>query len=140
MRKTATTLTCLLILLSGVAWAQVITGTISGTVSDETGAVLPGVEVIVTNTDTSTVRAVVTDDAGRYSAPRLSLGNYEVQAGLTGFQTGVRSGIKLTVGREAIVDIQLSIGAISERVVVEGEAPLVESTTSTVTVRTADAE
>ena len=124
---------CVLFVISSVAWAQVTTGTISGTVSDETGGVLPGVAVIVTNTETGVGRAVVTDDEGRYNAPSLSLGDYEVSAGLTGFQTGVRSGIRLTVGREAIVDITLSIGSISERVVVEGEAPLVESTSSTVT-------
>ncbi len=133
MKRTATTLTCLLILFSGPIWAQVTTGNISGTVSDETGGVLPGVAVTVTNTDTGINRVVVTGDEGRYRASSLSLGNYEVQAGLTGFQTGVRSGIKLTVGREAIVDIQLSIGSISERVVVTGEAPLVELTTTTVT-------
>ncbi|MDA2934226.1 TonB-dependent receptor [Acidobacteria bacterium AH-259-D05] len=132
MTRTTINILCVLLLVSGIAWAQVTTGTISGTVSDETGGVLPGVEVTVTNTDTGGVRAVVTDDAGRYSAPNLTLGNYEVSAGLTGFQTGVRSGIKLTVGREAIIDISLRIGEISERVVVEGEAPLVEATSSTV--------
>jgi outer membrane receptor for ferrienterochelin and colicin len=61
------------------------------------------------------------------------LGNYEVEAGLAGFQTSVRSGIQLTVGREAVVDIRLSIGEISERVVVEGEAALVETTSPTLT-------
>ncbi len=132
MKRTAIVVTFLLILVSGLAWAQVTTGTISGTVSDETGGVLPGVEIQVTQVDTGATRSVVSDDEGRYSAPSLSLGNYEVQAALTGFQTAVRSGIRLTVGREAIVNVQLQIGSISERVVVEAEAALVESTSSTV--------
>jgi hypothetical protein len=116
-----------------VAWAQETTGTISGTITDETGAVLPGVDMTVLNTNTGISRSVISDDEGRYNATSLSLGEYEVQAALAGFQTGVRTGIGLTVGRVAIVDIQLSIGSISERVIVEGEAPLVESTSSVIT-------
>ena len=122
-----------LVLCFSAGLAQVTTGTISGTVTDETGGILPGVEVTVTHTDTNLNRSVVTDDEGRYIAPNLSLGNYEVQVGLTGFRTGVRSGIQLTIGREAEVDFTLAVGEISERVIVEGEAPLVEATTSTVT-------
>ncbi len=116
-----------------LAWAQVTTGTILGTVSDETGGVLPRVEITLTNTETGINRTVITGDEGTYRAPNLSLGNYEVQAELAGFQTSVRSGIQLTVGREAVVNIRLSIGEISERVVVEGEAALVETTSPTLT-------
>lgn len=110
--------------------AQVTTATISGTLKDETGAILPGATVKITNLDTGITRTVITDDQGRYHAPNLSLGNYEVQAELTGFQTGVRRGITLTVGREAIVDFTLKVGEITERVIVTGEAPLVETTKS----------
>jgi len=116
-----------------LAWAQTTTGTILGTVSDETGGVLPGVEITLTNTDTGASRTVVSDDEGRYRSPNLTLGNWEVQAALTGFQTSVRSGIQLTVGREAVVNLRLSIGEITERVVVEGEAPLVETTSPALT-------
>ena len=73
-----------------LTWAQVTTGTILGTVSDETGGVLPGVEVTLTNNDTGVSRSVVTGDEGTYRAPNLTLGNYEVQASLAGFQTGGR--------------------------------------------------
>lgn len=114
-----------------LAWAQVTTGTILGTVTDETGAVLPGVTITLTNTDTGLTRTVISNDEGTYRGPSLTLGNYEVQAELAGFQTGVRSGIQLTVGREAVVNIRLSIGEITERVVVQGEASLVETTSST---------
>ncbi|MEE8350519.1 MAG: TonB-dependent receptor [Acidobacteriota bacterium] len=125
--------TVLAITLCPTAWAQVTTGNISGTISDETSGVLPGVEVTLTNTDTSISRHVVSDDEGRYRASNLTLGSYAVQAELAGFQTSVRSGITLTVGSEALVDLTLSVGEITERVVVEGQAPMIESTSSTIT-------
>ncbi|MBI4456389.1 MAG: TonB-dependent receptor [Acidobacteria bacterium] len=110
--------------------AQETTATISGLVRDDSGAVLPGVSISVKHLDTGRTRETVTDDEGRYHAPNLAVGNYEVQATLTGFQTAVRSGMKLTVGREAIVDFTLKIGEITEKVTVTGEAPLVETTKS----------
>src|SRR6266849_227430 len=66
----------------------------------------------------------------RYYAPNLSLGEYEVRAELPGFSAGVRSGIHLTVGREAVVDLQLKVGQISENFTVSGEAPLIQLTTA----------
>ncbi|MBI2816805.1 MAG: TonB-dependent receptor [Acidobacteria bacterium] len=115
-----------------VAKAQVTTATISGTVRDETGAVLPAVNVTIKNLNTGIARTMVTDDRGRYNAPNLLLGNYEVQAELSGFQTAVRSGITLTVGQEAIVDFTTKVGSVTEKIVVTGEAPIVETTTATV--------
>src|ERR1700693_2313306 len=121
----------LLVFLSGgITWAQVTTGTISGTVKDSTGAVLPGAKVVVLNEETGISRTVETDAAGRYSALSLGLGNYRVTGSLEGFQTEVRSGIVLTVGREAVVDLSLAVGAVTQTVEVIGEAPLVESTTA----------
>ena len=119
-------------LLSYPALAQQ-SATISGTVTDDTGGILPGVSVIVTHLDTARAREVVTDDEGRYRASNLALGNYQVEAGLTGFQTTIRSGITLTVGQQADIDLALSVGAITERVVVTGDAPLVDTQSSTVT-------
>ncbi|MBI2822618.1 MAG: TonB-dependent receptor [Acidobacteria bacterium] len=112
--------------------AQVTTASISGTVKDDTGAVLPGVTVTARNLDTGKTRVLITDDAGRYRAPELDLGSYELQAELSGFQTTVRSGITLTLGREAIVDMVLKVGELTEKVVVQGEAALVETTSATV--------
>jgi len=108
--------------------AQVNTATISGTVHDASGAVLPGVSVAIQNQDTGISRTVTTNEAGRYSAPALTLGNYQVTAELQGFQSQVRSGIALTVGREAVVDFTLAVGAVSQTLEVTGEAPLVELT------------
>ena len=110
--------------------AQVNTGTISGVVQDASGAAIVAGEVTVRNVDTGTTRTLMTDSGGRYTAPDLPIGNYEVQAQHPGFQTEARIGINLTVGREAVVNLSLKVGQISERVLVTGEAPLVEVTTS----------
>ncbi len=118
---------------SHVAMAQVTTASILGTAKDETGAVLPGVTVTVTNQETGIARVVFTDDAGRYRAAQLALGDdYRIEAELTGFQKSIRQGISLTLGREAVVDLLMTIGDIAEQIVVQGEAPLIQSTNASV--------
>jgi len=117
-------------LSAAVSWAQT-TGSISGTVKDSTGAVLPSAKVMLLNEETGISRTVQSDASGRYSAPSLGLGNYRVTGSLEGFQTEIRTGIVLTVGREAVVDLTLTVGAVSQSVEVTGEAPMVESTTAT---------
>src|SRR5439155_23184459 len=79
--------------LSGPVYAQGTTGTILGVVQDSSGAVIPGVSVTVKNLNTGITRTVTTDEGGRYTIPDLSLGSYEVEGQLPGFQTEVRSGI-----------------------------------------------
>src|SRR2546425_12009205 len=119
------------VLLCGIlAYGQPTGGTILGALSDESGARLPGVTVTITHLDTGIVRSVTTDEAGRYRAPSLGLGNYEVKAELVGFRTAVRTGIQLTVAEEAVVNVTLSVGTVSEQVKVTGEAPLVEITSA----------
>jgi outer membrane receptor protein involved in Fe transport len=120
--------------LLGTVWAsaQVTTGTISGTITDPSGAVLPNVKVEVLNEGTGVSRTVATDAAGRYSAPMLPVGNYKVSGSIEGFQTELRSGIVLTVGREATIDMRMQVGAVSQTVEVTGEAPLVQTTEATV--------
>src|SRR5262249_31381166 len=111
-----------LILLWGtLAYSQTTAGTILGVVSDESGARLPGVTVAITHLDTGIVRSVTTDEAGRYRAPGLGLGNYEVKVELSGFRTALRSGIQLTVAAEVVVNLSLSVGVVSEQVNVSGE-------------------
>ena len=118
------------LILSGPLYAQVTTGTILGVVQDASGAVIPGVSVTVKNLDTGITRTATTDEGGRYTLPDLTLGNYQVEGQLAGFQTEVRTGITLTVGREAVVNLALKVGQISDRVTITEEAPLVESTTA----------
>ena len=115
-----------------LAQAQSTTATISGTVTDATGAVIAGATVRASNQETGINRGTVTDSSGRYSLPQLGLGLFSVEATMAGFQTEVRSGIRLTVGREAVVDLRLNVGAVTERVEVTGEAPLVQTKDSAV--------
>src|ERR1700688_1852323 len=118
----------LISLSAGIGFAQEVTGTISGTVKDSSGAVIPRAQVQVLNQDTGIARAVQTDVTGRYSALLLALGNYRVTATAQGFQTEVRSGIVLTVGREAVVDMAMAVGAMTQKVEVTGEAAVVNTT------------
>jgi hypothetical protein len=82
----------------GISWAQT-TGSIAGTATDTSGAVIPQVMVTITNVETGTARTATTDDRGYYQVLSLQVGNYEVSAGAPGFKTAVRKGIDLTVGR-----------------------------------------
>ena len=120
------------LLAGALSLAQVTTGTISGTVQDASGAAIAGAELTIRNLDTGATRVMASDATGRYAAPDLGVGNYEIQAQHAGFQTAIRSGITLTVGREATVSLSLNVGQISEKVTVVGEAPLVETTNANI--------
>lgn len=137
--RTAQRIICLVCLFGGMSSTlagQVTTATILGAVQDESGALLPGVTVTVLNEETGISRSVVTDERGRYVAAQLALGShYSVQAELPGFKTAIRRGLALTLGREAVVDLTLAIGSVSENVVVTGEAPLVDTTSARVAGR-----
>jgi outer membrane receptor protein involved in Fe transport len=128
LRRTAGSLLILLCLAFAESGsAQTTTATISGTVNDETKALLAGVAISVKNLDTGIVRVATTNSEGRYRVALLSPAHYEVQAAANGFQTAIRTGIELTIGRQAQVDFTLSVGEVSARVLVAGEAPLVET-------------
>lgn len=109
------------------AVAQITTAQIQGTVRDTSQGVLPGVTINVTNVETGVSRTTLTDSNGRYHVPNLTAGDYRVRAALPGFQTSIREGITLTIGRHAVVDLELSVGEIEEEIVVRGEAPLVNT-------------
>src|SRR5262245_43409073 len=80
-------------------YAQTVGGTLEGTVSDTTGAVLPGAEIKVTNTGTGTNHELLSDERGRYRVPLLQSGEYELQVTMVGFTSAARRGIRLTVGQ-----------------------------------------
>ena len=122
---------CLAICMSIPSFAQV-SGTFSGTVTDQSGAVLPGVEVTATNTGTALTRTVITNERGDYVISVLPIGEYEVQASLPGFQTAVRPGITLQVDDRISVNFELSVGVLTESVIVTEAAPLVQSETSSI--------
>jgi outer membrane receptor protein involved in Fe transport len=109
------------------------TATITGQVQDQTGGMLPGVTVTITHVDTGVARTTVTDAEGRYAAPGLRVGDYEIAAALEGFQAGLRRGVSLTSGRSAVVDFTLQMATLAgEEVVVTAEAALVNTTSATV--------
>jgi len=120
----------LLIAAAASAKAQTITGTILGVVTDTSGAGMSGATITLTNIETGAVRGLTTDAAGHYRGSGLGLGRYEVRAEQAGFQSVVRAGIVLTVGREAVVNFTLAPAKVVETVVVSGEAGAVNTTQS----------
>jgi hypothetical protein len=121
-----------LLLCHPSAFAQLTTGTVSGTVIDQTKASLPGAEVTVRNVGTGLTRTVFANDNGRFEAPNLPIGDYEVTAALPGFGTAVRRGIVLTVGRTVVLELTLPLASVQQEVIVTGAAPLVEVRSATV--------
>src|SRR2546426_1914125 len=119
------------LITSGAAWAQG-TAQISGTVRDQSGAVLPGVEVSATQTDTGITRKTVTNETGLYVLPTLALGPYRIEAALAGFRTFVQSGIVLQVNSSPVINPVLEVGSVSDQVEVQAGAALVETRNSTV--------
>jgi len=117
---------------ASLGMAQLDTGTISGTVTDQSGGAVPGATITIRNVGTGVARNLTTTATGRYEAAALPVGDYEVRATLTGFQTLVRSGINLTVGRNAVVNMALQVGEVAQAITVAGEASFVETTTATV--------
>jgi hypothetical protein len=112
--------------------AQLAKGAISGTVTDSTGARVPGALITIKDLATGIDTTSQSDQDGFYFVPNLLIGTYEVRAEKPGFAIGIRLGIDLTVGREAVVNFTVHVGKASEQVTVKGDAPLVETTTSTV--------
>lgn len=113
---------------AAAAWAQsqAVNGTLEGTVTDASGAVLPGVTVTITNTDTGASRVVVTNERGLYRAPLLPLGTYRITAELQGFKKYDATGIVLSAGETAVANISLSLGDITEVVSVTTDTPVVD--------------
>src|SRR5438445_11824369 len=96
---------------AGTSYAQITAASISGTVKDQTGGVLPGVDVVAKNLDTGLTRSAITNDQGLFTVTGLPPGRYEVRAALQGFSTAVQSGIMLAVAEEAGLNMTLSVGA-----------------------------
>src|SRR5438128_10737831 len=110
----------------GSVWAQA-TAEISGTVRDQTGAVLPGVEITATQTDTGIARTAVTNETGSYVLPNLAIGPYRLEAALPGFRTYAQTGIVLQVNGNPVINPVLAVGQVTEQVEVQGNGTLVET-------------
>jgi carboxypeptidase family protein len=116
-----------IVLVPTVALAQ--EATITGTVTDATGGVLPGVTVTAVHETTGNTFVAVTDDRGIYRIP-ARVGGYRLTAELSGFTTVNRSGVNLLVGQTANVNLQMTVTGVAETVTVTSEAPLLDITTS----------
>src|ERR1700736_4353678 len=110
--------------------AQVAGGTLSGTITDPSGSVVPNAEVVIKNSATGITKNITTNADGFYSAANLVPGNYEVSVSATGFNTEVKKGIVINVGAQPVFNLVLQIGAVANRFEVTTEAPTVQLTSS----------
>src|SRR5438093_8892525 len=129
MIQRALLLLCTLLAASFAA-AQA-TGAIAGVVTDESGAVVPGVTIDVTNAATGQARSAVSGADGFYSIPQVQPGSYTVKAMLGGFKPVVRPNIPVSVGDTSRVDVKMPVGGLQESVTVSGQTPLVETAHAT---------
>ena len=107
-------------------WGQA-TAQMSGTARDQSGAVLPGVEITATQTDTGVARNTVTNETGSFALSNMPLGPYRLEAGLPGFRTFVQTGIVLQVNSSPVINPVLEVGQVSEQVEVQANAAQVET-------------
>jgi hypothetical protein len=112
--------------MCAVASAQETTGTITGTTTDQTGGVLPGVSVTIKNTDTGTIRTIVTNEAGLYTASLLPIGTYEATFELQGFQNVTLRNITLHVNDRLQLNTKMTVGGVAESVEVTAGRALVQ--------------
>ena len=121
----------LLLSCAAIALAQLDTASIVGTVSDASGAVVPGATVSIQNVGTSATVKLTTDSSGAFAAPSLPVGTYKVTATAAGFKTYVQDGVRLSVADVIKVAVQLSPGDVNEQVTVLGEVSQVQTASST---------
>jgi hypothetical protein len=118
-------------LVAGSLQAQDIRGTISGTVTDPRGAVVPGANVLVTNTGTNVATSLTTNLSGYYEAPLLLAGQYSITAEAPGFKKTVHSNVALSMSDTIRIDIRLEVGAVSDSITITSEAPILDTSTTT---------
>ncbi|MGH9723949.1 MAG: carboxypeptidase-like regulatory domain-containing protein, partial [Candidatus Acidiferrales bacterium] len=114
------------------AMGQVGGATVTGTVVDTTGAVIPNTQISIKNVATGVARTVTSNQDGFYTAPNLLPGNYEVTATSKGFSTVVHSGITLTVGGQQVLNITMQVGQLAQQVKVTSAEPAVQLANATI--------
>jgi hypothetical protein len=124
-------LSVVLLCLSQVASAQVTGATLSGTVTDPSGAVVDGANVLIVNTATQVQQNVTTDHAGIYSVPNLIPGDYSLTISAKGFATAVKHGVTLAVAAQQVLNVTMTVGNSSQRVDVADIAASVDLSSST---------
>ena len=124
-------LACLFLALASPAFAQ-ISASITGTVSDPSGGVVANAKVTVKNIETGALRTTTTGASGQYQELSLPIGEYEIRVAKQGFAEQVHTGIRLVVGEEARVDFIMQVGAMSQQITVNSDAPMVSVNTEDV--------
>jgi len=117
---------------SAIAQETVQNGSVFGTITDETGAALPGVTVSATSPALQGAQTAVSDGQGAYRLSNLPAGVYRIEYSVSGFRTDIRSGFTLAVGFNARVDVTMKLGAVEQMVEVSGQSPIVDVSTSVV--------
>jgi hypothetical protein len=120
-------LTAVLVSVAATLSAQEFRATVRGHVADSSQAAVPGATVNVTNTDTNEVASAVTNAEGNYTIPFLRPGPYSLTVELAGFQKYTRTDMRLQVGETAVINVQLSVGQLTEAVTVSAESPILET-------------
>lgn len=116
----------LVVLATAHLSAQTATGVIAGSVSDATGAVVPGARIVLTDQQTAQVREQLTNEAGNYEFRALPRGMYRLSGELEGFKKEEVTGIQLTVAQTLRLDVEMEVGAVTEEVTVEATAGLIQ--------------
>jgi len=117
----------LALLFSAALFAQEFRGTIGGTITDATGATVPGAKVTVTETQTGTKIPAVSDNSGQYTAPFLLPGEYDIAVQSPGFKAALRKGVHIGAGDHTVIDFRLDVGDVSASVEVTADAPLLDT-------------
>ena len=110
-----------------LASAQAVYGSVSGTITDASGAVVPGATVTITSVERKTSDVVISNDSGFYVKERLLPGTYEVKAELQGFKSAVFPDIRVSVDTQTPLNVKLEPGALTEAVTVEGASPVLKT-------------
>src|SRR5580698_7846759 len=118
--------------ISVSAWSQTQLATVSGIISDPSGAVVPGVAVTIFSQGTGLKRSALTDTAGQYRFAGLPSGTYSLRVEKKGFQSQVREGVELSSAAEVTINSQLAIGDLSQQTTVNANVAGIDNTTSTI--------
>ena len=123
-------LTLLLCLVASQIHAQTITATVTGIVTDQASAVVPGAKVTISSSNTGQNKVVTSDGEGRFTVPFLQPGEYRITVEANGFSKTVRSGITLEVGQTATLNFSLKVGNATETIEVTSDVPLLNTESS----------
>jgi hypothetical protein len=123
-----------ILMMSHTISAQVLYGSIVGSLTDETGAVVPKAVVTVTNTSTGLSRQTTTDDAGYYSIPNLLEGTYDLSVSAGGFKPYTQKGVNVPINIVTRLNLTIQVGAVSEQVTVEATSAVLQTTKADVSV------